>query len=73
MNLLMFGGEFYDGKRDKMLVYNNLYLYHSGKNTWTQITSPNGCVPSTLTWAKSHASLLVFSRPYDMLCMSLGS
>ena len=38
----MVGGEYYDGKKDKMRVYNDLFMYHPDKNTWTHIMSPHG-------------------------------
>lgn len=41
-DILLFGGEYYDGKNDKMRVYNDIYVYHPDKNTWTHIISPNG-------------------------------
>ena len=41
-DILLFGGEYYDGKNDKMRVYNDIYVYHPDKNTWTRIISPNG-------------------------------
>jgi N-acetylneuraminic acid mutarotase len=44
----MFGGEYYDGKKDKMHVYNDLFMYHPDKNTWTQIMSPHGSVSCTI-------------------------
>ncbi|CAL8469827.1 g9369 [Coccomyxa elongata] len=44
-NILLFGGEYYDGEKDKMRVYNDIYLYHPDKNTWTQVMSPHGPAP----------------------------
>jgi N-acetylneuraminic acid mutarotase len=41
-DILLFGGEYYDGKTDKMRVYNDIHVYHPDKNTWTRIISPNG-------------------------------
>lgn len=41
-DILMFGGEFYDGKADKMYVNNDLLLYNTAKGTWKQIASPRG-------------------------------
>lgn len=41
-NILLFGGEYYDGKNDKMRVYNDIYVYHPEKGNWTQIVSANG-------------------------------
>ena len=38
----MFGGEYYDGKVDKMYVNNDLFLYNTAKGTWKQIASPHG-------------------------------
>lgn len=48
----MFGGEYYDGKKDKMHVFNDLFMYHPEKNTWTQIMSPHGSV-SAPSWKSS--------------------
>ena len=42
-NILLFGGEYYDGRADKMRVYNDLFLLNTAKCTWTKITSPQGC------------------------------
>ena len=41
-DILMFGGEYWDGKQDKMHVYNDLFLYSTAKGTWKQIISPQG-------------------------------
>ena len=38
----MFGGEYWDGKQDKMHVYNDLFLYSTSKGNWKQIISPHG-------------------------------
>lgn len=43
-DILLFGGEYYDGKNDKMRVHNDLYVYHPDKGNWTRIISPNGQV-----------------------------
>lgn len=42
IDILLFGGEYYDGKNDKMRVYNGIYVYHPDKGNWTQIVSANG-------------------------------
>lgn len=42
IDILLFGGEYYDGKNDKMRVYNDIYMYHPDKGSWTQIVSANG-------------------------------
>ena len=39
----MFGGEYYDGRADKMRVFNDLFLFNTAKCAWTQVTSPQGC------------------------------
>ena len=41
-SILLFGGEYFDGKSDKMRVYNDLYVYHPEKGSWSQIRSPSG-------------------------------
>ena len=41
-SILLFGGEYYDGKSDKMRVYNDLYVYHPEKGSWSQVRSPSG-------------------------------
>lgn len=38
---LLHGGEWYDGKQDKMRVYGEVYRYHAGKREWTHILIPN--------------------------------
>ncbi|EIE25653.1 galactose oxidase [Coccomyxa subellipsoidea C-169] len=57
-NILMFGGEYYDGKKDKMHVNNDLFLYHPDKNTWTQIMSPHGPAPRSAHQAVVHKRYL---------------
>ena len=54
-DILLFGGEYYDGKSDKMRVYNDIYVYHPDKSTWSGITSPNGWdkPPLCCSWACS--------------------
>ena len=52
--ILLFGGEYYDGKSDKMRVYNALYVYHTEKGTWSRIKSPSGRASTR------HAALLQF-------------
>ena len=42
VDILLFGGEYYDGRNDKMRVYNDIYVYHPDKGSWTHIISPNG-------------------------------
>ncbi len=41
-DILLFGGEYYEGKNDKMRVYSDIYVYHPDKGSWTHIISPNG-------------------------------
>ncbi|RZF40849.1 hypothetical protein LSTR_LSTR003359 [Laodelphax striatellus] len=41
--LIMFGGEFYNGQ--KTIVYNDLYFYHISRNEWTQVKAPKGPPP----------------------------
>ena len=52
--ILLFGGEYYDGKSDKMRVYSDLYVYHTDKGTWSRIRSPSGRASTP------HAALLHF-------------
>jgi hypothetical protein len=41
--LLLFGGEFFDGQ--KVHMFNDLYRYNIDKNEWKRITSPNSPGP----------------------------
>lgn len=41
--LVLFGGEFYDGKNCR--CFNDLFRYHLEKNEWRQIDSPNSPPP----------------------------
>ena len=81
-NILMFGGEYYDGRADKMRVYNDLFLFNTAKCTWTQITSPQGCAAFNNLihqWLKTADmpawTCLVFRRTWEVchwlreLCM----
>lgn len=38
--LILFGGEFYDGKT--LTVYNELYFYNISKNEWKLLMTPGG-------------------------------
>lgn len=41
--LIMFGGEFYDGQ--KTVVYGDLFFYNISKNEWTVIKAPGAPPP----------------------------
>ncbi|KAI7844606.1 hypothetical protein COHA_001846 [Chlorella ohadii] len=45
--VILFGGEWYDGDKDKTYVYNDLYVLNVEKQTWKRIISPNGPLPRT--------------------------
>ena len=40
--MLLFGGEFYDTKTDRMRVFNDLFIYTIEEDTWTQLNIPHG-------------------------------
>lgn len=42
--VLLYGGEWYDGERDKMYVYGDVYVLNVDKQTWKRVISPNGSV-----------------------------
>ena len=41
--LLLYGGEFYDGKQDKMRVFGDVFLYNIQQSSWTHVLIPNRC------------------------------
>lgn len=43
--LILFGGEYYNG--NKVAMYNDLFIYSIKKNQWTRIRAPNGPAPRT--------------------------
>ncbi|KAL4853408.1 Kelch domain-containing protein 4 [Chlorella vulgaris] len=45
--VLLYGGEWYDGERDKMYVYGDVYVLNVDKQTWKRVISPNGPLPRT--------------------------
>ncbi len=52
--LILYGGEWFDGAADKTYVYGDLYLYDTGKNRWKKVITPNGCgvcVHKPLGWS----------------------
>lgn len=51
---LLHGGEWYDGKQDKMRVYGEVYRYHAGKREWTHILIPNSPQPRSAHQAVLH-------------------
>ena len=38
---VMHGGEFYDGARDKLYCYSDVFIYSVDKDTWRQVIIPN--------------------------------
>ena len=42
MDIVMHGGEYYDGDTDKMLVYGDLFVYSTSQGTWKHIITPGG-------------------------------
>ncbi len=43
--LILFGGEYYNGS--KVAMYNDLFFYSIKKNQWTRVKAPNGPAPRT--------------------------
>ena len=43
--LVLFGGEYYNGS--KVQMFNDLFTYSIKKNQWTRIKAPNGPPPRT--------------------------
>ena len=41
--LLLFGGEYYNGAL--ATFFNDLFIYHTGKDEWRKVTSPNSPLP----------------------------
>ena len=40
-DFVLYGGEWYDGKQDKMRVFGNVFRYQAEKGSWTLVTIPN--------------------------------
>ena len=42
MDIVMHGGEYYDGGTDKMHVYGDVFVYSTSQATWKQVSIPGG-------------------------------
>lgn len=40
--VILYGGEWYDGERDKTHVYSDVYVLNVEKQAWKKVVSPNG-------------------------------
>jgi hypothetical protein len=40
--VILYGGEWYDGERDKTHVYSDVYVLNVDKQAWKRVVSPNG-------------------------------
>ena len=49
-DIVMHGGEFYDGEKDKMHCYGDVYVYSVLEDSWRQIVIPNRCRCSDACW-----------------------
>lgn len=41
---LLYGGEWYDGKQDKMRVFGDAFVYNLQQQSWKHILIPNRCI-----------------------------
>jgi N-acetylneuraminic acid mutarotase len=57
--IIMFGGEWYDGELDKMHVYADLYVLNTESMAWRRVISPGGPLPRT-----SHQAVVTRSHMY---------
>ncbi|KAK9845440.1 hypothetical protein WJX81_006475 [Elliptochloris bilobata] len=57
-DILLFGGEYYDSKADKMRCYNDIFIYSPRKDRWTQVISPGGPAPRSSHQAAVHRGFL---------------
>lgn len=66
--IVLYGGEWYDGDRDKTHVYSDIFVYNVDKNSWRQIASPHGPLPRTSHQAVAHKGYLyVFGGEFTSL------
>lgn len=40
--VILYGGEWYDGERDMTHVYSDVYVLNVDKQAWKRVISPNG-------------------------------
>ena len=45
--IILFGGEWYDGDSDKMYIYADVYILNTEKMNWRKVISPGGPLPRT--------------------------
>lgn len=67
---VLFGGEWYDGLRDKTHVYSDIYVLdtHKEEPAWRQVISPNGPLPRTSHQAVMHKGYMwVFGGEFTSL------
>lgn len=57
--LILFGGEWYDGERDRTHVYADLFVLDVEKVAWRRIVSPKGPLPRS-----SHQSVMTKYHMY---------
>lgn len=66
--IIMFGGEWYDGDKDKMHVYADIYIVNPEKMTWRTVLSPGGPLPRTAHQAVvTRAYMYVFGGEFTSL------
>ena len=66
--IIMFGGEWYDGDKDKMHVYADIYIVNPEKLTWRHVISPGGPLPRTSHQAVvTRAYMYVFGGEFTSL------
>ncbi|KAL4541299.1 hypothetical protein Ndes2437B_g05679 [Nannochloris sp. 'desiccata'] len=66
--IIMFGGEWYDGERDKMHVYADIYIVNPEKLIWKKVTSPGGPLPRTAHQAVvTRAYMYIFGGEFTSL------
>ena len=66
--IIMFGGEYYDGDKDKMYVYADIYILNTEKLTWKRVISPGGPLPRTAHQAVvTKAYMYIFGGEFTSL------
>ena len=63
-DVVLFGGELWDQKADRMYVYDDLYRYSPAKDKWTHIRSPGPHPRSACAAAVHRGCLYVFGGEF---------